>query len=552
MFFWETPRFNLMNFLPAGLNGSRHFFASLIVAQILFAGCQHKRETASESPRLETGPSPSETRVIERNQTAVMSNSPIRRSAETLSNLLEDERAQAILDTIDTSPLVTSTSTDTGLLIVKAMGLRGESKCKKLLEAAGFKADGGEVWTKRLNIGERRNFEGRLAQWLGEDQKSETDARERLQKARTPSALFPAGPKNPNQQWLSGKLVYTGQAMDIACADAGDAPRTFIEVLNAEGSSVAFVRGGRLYLDAEGSLRIDKYKLPGEWRPLPEGTEQIAVQPDGKVSAIKADATRIPIGELRLRRIGKVVAAGEAFAAAPGETIGAANGESLRPGHLEYPAINLNAEYEQLGQLLAARRLIDALGVALSHPVIQAPVAPGTPPVNTEDFIVVHADLVLTEQHLKALNIPMERTPGRTTITVNGDVPHLSAALAKTLQVLRLRMSVHEQNWRNAERIRDADNRINPYRRKMIKIGPQGEAVEEPDSSPFPKTYKPGDPNADGEGFVTMPNVNRAVETAEFQAAAAEYRLVRAALERVAPYQIFPDPIALPQKVEGQ
>jgi flagellar basal-body rod protein FlgC len=552
MFFRETPRTEITKLPPAGLIGSRPVFATLIVAHILFTGCQNKRDVvAGAPPRLEAAPGPSEIRVVERHQTTVVSNTPIRRSAETLSGLLEDERAQAIIDTVDSSPLVTSTSTETGLLIIKAMGVRAESKCRKLLEAAGFKSDGGEAWTKRLSAAERRQFEGRLAQWLSENQKLESEVRERLRNARTPGALFPAGGQNPGQQWIAGKLVYTGHAMDIACADAGEAPRTFIEVETADNTPL-FVRGGRLYVAEDGRLKLGQFKLPGEWQPLPEGTEQIAVHPDGKVSAVKADATRVAIGELRVRRIGKVVAAREAFNAAPGENIGETNGEPLRPGHLEYPAINLAAENEQLGQLLAARRLIDGLGIALSHPIILPPAAPGTAPVNTEEFIVIHADLVLTEQHLKALNIPVERTPGRTTITVNGDVAHLSAALAKALQVLRLRMSVHEQNWRNAERIRDADNRINPYRRKMIKIGPQGEAVEEPDPSPFPKTYKPGDPNADGEGFVTMPNINRTVETAEFQAAAAEYRLVRSALERLSPYQIFPDPIALPQKVEGQ
>ncbi|MCY3020999.1 MAG: hypothetical protein NTW87_18440, partial [Planctomycetota bacterium] len=109
----------------------------------------------------------------------------------------------------------------------------------------------------------------------------------------------------------------------------------------------------------------------------------------------------------------------------------------------------------------------------------------------------------------------------------------------------------HEQNRRSADRIRDAETRINPYRRRIVKIGPQGEAVEEADPTPFPRVYKPGDPNADAEGYVTMPNVNRALETAEFQADAEEYRLVRAAMERLAPQQIFPDPPALPHKAEG-
>jgi flagellar basal-body rod protein FlgC len=166
--------------------------------------------------------------------------------------------------------------------------------------------------------------------------------------------------------------------------------------------------------------------------------------------------------------------------------------------------------------------------------------------------IIIHADLVWTEEHLKALGVAVERTPGRTTILRRGDRAKVVEAMTKVLQVLRMRMAVHEQNLRNAERIRDAENRINPYRRKVLKIGPQGAPVEELDPAPFRKVQKPGDPNADADGFVTMPNVDRAAETAELQAAVDEYRLVRACMERLAPLQIFPDPAPLPARTEGQ
>ena len=47
--------------------------------------------------------------------------------------------------------------------------------------------------------------------------------------------------------------------------------------------------------------------------------------------------------------------------------------------------------------------------------------------------------------------------------------------------------------------------------------------------APPPKTYKPDDPNADAQGFVTQPNVNRVVELAGEVALKPMPRLAKAA-----------------------
>ena len=79
-----------------------------------------------------------------------------------------------------------------------------------------------------------------------------------------------------------------------------------------------------------------------------------------------------------------------------------------------------------------------------------------------------------------------------------------------------------------------------------MAIGPQGNLVEGVDKSELPKNYKPGDPDAGPDGFVVLSNVNKAVESEDFKGTIDEYKLVRTALERIAPKHVFPDPPAAP------
>ena len=51
------------------------------------------------------------------------------------------------------------------------------------------------------------------------------------------------------------------------------------------------------------------------------------------------------------------------------------------------------------------------------------------------------------------------------------------------------------------------------------------------DSSPMPRRYEPGHPDADGEGYVTYPNVNPAMEMADLLSAVRAYQLNAAAVQ---------------------
>jgi len=51
------------------------------------------------------------------------------------------------------------------------------------------------------------------------------------------------------------------------------------------------------------------------------------------------------------------------------------------------------------------------------------------------------------------------------------------------------------------------------------------------DGSPMPRRYEPGHPDADGEGYVTYPNVNPAMEMADLLSAVRAYQLNAAAVQ---------------------
>jgi flagellar basal-body rod protein FlgC len=229
------------------------------------------------------------------------------------------------------------------------------------------------------------------------------------------------------------------------------------------------------------------------------------------------------------------------------------SGETLKPGHYELGGSEEDCTQflKQARNLVENRAALEQLLLALNQSGKSNTSSSVTPNLGNGSNVrsgplVIHAETPWAVEHLKALGIALEHTPSKTVLAAETDPEALNIALVKVLNVLRVRMGIHEQNLRNAERIRDAENRLNPYRRKTIKLGPQGEPIEGLDDTAFPKNYKPGDPNADAEGFVVLPNVNKAIETSEFQAAIEEYKLIRAVLEKIAPNQFFPEPPTLP------
>lgn len=94
---------------------------------------------------------------------------------------------------------------------------------------------------------------------------------------------------------------------------------------------------------------------------------------------------------------------------------------------------------------------------------------------------------------------------------------------ASGLMAQRTRMDTIAQNVANAHTTRDAAGNLNPYRRRFTVFAPgQPGDTRQPGVhvkdiqidrlSPLPKRFDPGHPDADNEGYISMPNVDLPVE----------------------------------------
>jgi flagellar basal-body rod protein FlgC len=100
------------------------------------------------------------------------------------------------------------------------------------------------------------------------------------------------------------------------------------------------------------------------------------------------------------------------------------------------------------------------------------------------------------------------------------------------------RMNVLASNIANANTTRTDEG--GPYRRKAVVLraggGPAGGVsvsdVVSDFSSDFKKVYEPGNPDADGEGYVAMPNVDLPVEMMNMVTASRAYQANAAILKR--------------------
>jgi flagellar basal-body rod protein FlgC len=111
------------------------------------------------------------------------------------------------------------------------------------------------------------------------------------------------------------------------------------------------------------------------------------------------------------------------------------------------------------------------------------------------------------------------------------------------MQAERLRMDVTSENLANAQTTKGADGQ--PYRRKQVVLqeaGGDGTSFASilagstaapthgvkvagivEDSSALKRIYDPGHPDADGDGYVTMPNVNTVTEMTDLITASRAY-----------------------------
>ena len=119
------------------------------------------------------------------------------------------------------------------------------------------------------------------------------------------------------------------------------------------------------------------------------------------------------------------------------------------------------------------------------------------------------------------------------------------SASASALSAERTRIEVAVSNMANAESTRGADGE--PYRRRDVVLtsdpvnsfsGALGEAsatgvkVAEvvADQSEFRRRYEPSHPDADAEGFVSLPNVDQPQEMVDMLGAARAYQANLAAI----------------------
>lgn len=120
---------------------------------------------------------------------------------------------------------------------------------------------------------------------------------------------------------------------------------------------------------------------------------------------------------------------------------------------------------------------------------------------------------------------------------MDGDLNALEIS-ATGLTAQRVRLNVVAENLANAETTRAADG--GPYRRKLVVFGAEAAnafgaaldaaqtstvkvlSIEESDEAPR-MIHQPSHPDANAEGYVTLPNVNPLLEMVDLLAASRAY-----------------------------
>ena len=117
-----------------------------------------------------------------------------------------------------------------------------------------------------------------------------------------------------------------------------------------------------------------------------------------------------------------------------------------------------------------------------------------------------------------------------------GMIPGIEAS-ASALGAERTRLDVIAGNLANAQNTNDASGQV--YRRKIVVFNSKlddameagatsntqvevGKIIDDP--SPLPKVYMPGNPKADKQGMVEMPNVNPLDEMVDMMTATRSYQ----------------------------
>jgi flagellar basal-body rod protein FlgC len=120
------------------------------------------------------------------------------------------------------------------------------------------------------------------------------------------------------------------------------------------------------------------------------------------------------------------------------------------------------------------------------------------------------------------------------------DLKNSIGVSASGLHAQSLRMRVIAENLANADSVAKTPGGT-PYRRRVATFQSQvdratGATMVKVDSivgdkSDFARVYQPGNPAADGQGYVQQPNVNSLIETADMKAAQRSYEANLSAIE---------------------
>jgi flagellar basal-body rod protein FlgC len=120
------------------------------------------------------------------------------------------------------------------------------------------------------------------------------------------------------------------------------------------------------------------------------------------------------------------------------------------------------------------------------------------------------------------------------------DLKNSIGVSASGLHAQSLRMRVIAENLANADSVAKTPGGT-PYRRRVATFQSQvdeatGATMVKVDSivgdkSDFNRVYQPGNPAADGQGYVQQPNVNSLIETADMKAAQRSYEANLSAIE---------------------
>lgn len=479
--------------------------------------------------------------------------------------------AQAPLAVVQASTQANGSAT----LVVRMLSETGDAKASRaILLELGFQADakdaaplppeGARAFTLALAGTQRTAF---LEKVLAQRERLLVTGEDLRRHIHT--ACKPGLDQDPNGlrlavSWKPGRLTYSGHPMDVAMPDAGVDSNLFLPIilkrayapLNLDAGAMAFVRAGRLYFDEDGFLGVPEGALAGDLGKLPKKASRVLIQPDGRVRALVGDKSWKELGRLSLVALKEARGDGRLFAGPDKWNDVAkrrpAEGDvgPLAVGHLEFPGTDPQDLGVQLAESIRQLRLLETIEAhAASVPGNGNANNGGAPEAAGERQLVIAANMPLAVTHLKALDVKIDNASGRTVIafenSAEGTQKAVSALSKVLLENLRKRMEICQLNYDNAMRTRDERGQLAPYRRKLVQLGKAGEVVVAEDPSDFRKLLKPEHKDAGPEGFVLMPNVNRSLERADFERTAEEYRLLRAALARLAGDLIFPEPAAM-------